>query len=428
MPPPHSRRGRLAKSPSKTPHRASRPAVKQSDSTLNSRLNSALRSPRGGKSSSSLLSNGSRASSCPTSAMSFRSSNHGRQRRLERNIGKRQLKAALKYGTRSQTHIPGRSKYVHNGITFIVDDVTKREITSFATALDLPLKTISRGMSENHNWARQQMKSQAETFAKSHSVILIDISGSMRNSDVQGSRTRLGAVWHALAEDYVRQRIESGNASVADVISVILMGNTATLHPYLHNVPTDWVTYNAILNIYKDGSIQPGGHACFRPALSMAERILSQYESSSCSLMLAIMSDGRPSDSAIYGGSLDQNKSAIAGYVASMSSKFGKRLTVSTVGMGSQNQFETLKLMTEEALNHESKGVFQVPSLSSSSIAAAISSIATSLTETQLDAASSRQVVRRMTRENRKMLPALTEVVDPKEFDVYMGDNVEHLE
>lgn len=428
MPPPRCRRGSLEKSPSKTPHRASRPSIKQSDSTLNSRLNSALRSPRGGKSSFSLLSNGSRVSSCPTSAMSFRSSNHGRQRRQERNIGKLQLKAALKYGTRSSTHVPGRSKYVHNGIIFIVDDITKQEVTSFATAMDLPLKTISSEMWENHEWARQQMKSQPETFAKSHSVILIDISGSMRNSDVQGSRTRLGAVWHALAEDYVRQRIESGNASLADVFSVILMGNTARLHPYLHNVPTDWITYNAILKIYKEGSIMPGGHSCFRPALSMAERILSQYESSPCFLMLTIMSDGRPSDSAIYGGSWEKNESAIAGYIATMSSRFGKRLTVSTVGMGSQNQFETLKTMTEEALNHESKGIFQVPSLSSSSIAGAISSIATSLTETQLDAASFRQVVRRMTRENRKMLPALTEVVDPKEFDIYMSDNVEHLE
>jgi hypothetical protein len=93
--------------------------------------------------------------------------------------------------------------------------------------------------------------------------------------------------------------------------------------------------------------------------------------------------------------------------------------------MGSANQFETLKKMIEEAENHESKGLFQVPSMSSSSIAAAISSIATSLTDTQTEMTNQR-LVRKMTRENRKMLPVLTEAVDPKDFRVYMGSAVEH--
>jgi len=358
--------------------------------------------------------------------MTFLPSNHGRQRREQRNIGVRQLKAALKHGTRTRTSVPGRSKYSFDGITFIVDDATKREITSFATALDLPLKSISPAMWDRNHWARRQMEICPDKFCKSHSVILVDTSGSMRNSDVQGSRTRLGAVWHALAEDYIRNRIETGNAGEADVISVILMGETARLHPYLHNAPTDWVTYNAVLNIYKEGSITPRGHGCYRPALSIAERILSQYDSSSCALVLAIMSDGRPSDSARYGGSWRESEQSIASYVASLSSRLGKRLTVSAVGMGSANQFDTLKIMTEEATNHESRGVFQVPSMSSSSIAAAISSIATSLTETQIGMDSQR-LVRKMTRENRKQLPMLTEVVDPADFDIYMGSNVEHM-
>lgn len=358
--------------------------------------------------------------------MSFLSSTHGRLRRQQRNIGKRQLQAALKHGRRSRTHVPGRSKYEHNGTTFIVDDKTKREITSFATALDLPLKTITLDTKQRHDAAKQQIETRSQQYCKSHSVILVDVSGSMRESDVQGSRTRLGAVWQSLAEDYIRNRIESGNAGGADAISIILMGETARLHPDLHNLPTDWITYNAILKIYKDGLITPHGHACYRPALSMAERILSQYESSPCELVLAVMSDGRPSDHARYGGSWQDNEKSITQYVSSISSRLGKRLTLSAVGMGSANQFDMLKTMTEEATNHESRGVFQVPSMSSSSIAAAISSIATSLTETLTDKTSANRMVRKMTRENRKQLPVFTEVVDPTDFSIYMGNDVEH--
>ena len=401
--------------------------IKTSDSSIDNLLSSALSTPRGSriKQSSSVLSRGSRAS-CPTSAMTFLPSNHGRQRREQRNIGVRALKAALKYGTRTRTSVPGRSKYIYNGITFIVNDATKREITSFATALDLPPRHISNAMYEKHAWARRQIHERPDEFCKSHSVILVDISGSMRNSDVQSARSRLGAVWHALCEDFIKNRIETGNAGAADAISIILMGETAQLHPYLHNVPTDWVTYNQVLEIFRDGRITPRGHGCYRPALAMAEKILTQYDSSSCALVLAIMSDGRPSDSALYGGSYDDNTKSIASYVASLSSKLGKRLTVSAVGMGSANQFETLKTMTEEAENHESKGLFQVPSMSSSSIAAAISSIATSLTETQTDMTSQR-MVRKMIRENRKQLPVLTEAVDPKDFCIYMEDDVKHM-
>jgi hypothetical protein len=357
--------------------------------------------------------------------MSFLSSNHGQLRRHQRNIGKRQLKAALKYGTRTPSSSRGCSKYSYNGITFIVNDNTKREVTSFATPLDLPWKDISPTQWQRHASARQQMRTQAKTFCKSHSILLVDMSGSMRNSDVQGSRSRLGAVWYSIAQDFIKNRIDTGNAGEADAISVILMGETAKFHPLLHFVPTDWVTYNAVLKIFKEGSIMPHGHGCYRPALEIAESVLSQYESSSSALMLAIMSDGRPSDSSIYRQSVEKGTKSIMASIASLSSKFGKRLTVCAIGMGSANQFETLKKMTEEAENHESKGLFQVPSMSSSSIAAAISSIATSLTDTQT-AMTRQQFVRKMIRENRKMLPILTEAVDPKDFRVYMGSAVEH--
>lgn len=402
-------KGPAEKPPSKIPQRASR-------------LNCKLRPVK--KSSSLLSQDSSKTSSCPTSALSFLSSTHGKLRRIQRNIGLRQLKAALKHGIRTPTSVPGRSRYSYNGITFIVDDATKREVTSFSTTLDLPLKHISSAEWERHRWARRQMRTQAKTFCKSHSILLVDTSGSMRNSDVQGSRSRLGAVWLAIAEDYIKNRIDTGNAGEADAISIILMGETATFHPFLHFAPTDWVTYNDVLKIYKEGSITPRGHGCYKPALDLAESVLTQYNSSSCALVLAVMSDGRPSDSRVYRQSMDDGTRSITASIASLSSKFGKQLTVSAIGMGSANQFETLKKMIEEAENHESKGLFQVPSMSSSSIAAAISSIATSLTDTQTEMTNQR-LVRKMTRENRKMLPVLTEAVDPKDFCVYMGSAVE---
>lgn len=71
----------------------------------------------------------------PTSAVTVLSSLHGRARRAERAIEKRDLQAAVKYGTRTRSlNQRGRCnyKFVFKGIVYITDATCRNEITSWA--------------------------------------------------------------------------------------------------------------------------------------------------------------------------------------------------------------------------------------------------------------------------------------------------------
>ena len=71
-----------------------------------------------------------------TSAVTVLSSAHGRQRRMERDIGKRDLQAAVKYGKREpgypcpRTGAP-RWMYTFADIVYVTDASGREEITSW---------------------------------------------------------------------------------------------------------------------------------------------------------------------------------------------------------------------------------------------------------------------------------------------------------
>eukprot|EP00592_Proboscia_alata_P013973 CAMPEP_0194385646 /NCGR_PEP_ID=MMETSP0174-20130528/81473_1 /TAXON_ID=216777 /ORGANISM="Proboscia alata, Strain PI-D3" /LENGTH=83 /DNA_ID=CAMNT_0039173971 /DNA_START=15 /DNA_END=263 /DNA_ORIENTATION=+ len=75
-------------------------------------------------------------SEVPLEAITVLSSEHGRERRLQRNIAIKDLQAAIKYGKK----IPGFKRpdgretwmYTHAGITYVTDSTSKKEITSWA--------------------------------------------------------------------------------------------------------------------------------------------------------------------------------------------------------------------------------------------------------------------------------------------------------
>ena len=169
----------------------------------------------------------------PTSAVDFLESSHGRERRHQRQIGVRDLQAAVKYGIRQpadrcrKTRNP-RSKFTYNGVVYIVDDVTKQEVTSYNSSRDLQPKQITDSDRSRHIASKEKIQKD-KTSWKSHTIIVVDKSGSMRNSDVRGSRTRLGAVWLSIAEDFIDNRLRTCNAGDQDVVSIILMGQTAQL-------------------------------------------------------------------------------------------------------------------------------------------------------------------------------------------------------
>ncbi len=70
--------------------------------------------------------------------------------------------------------------------------------------------------------------------------------------------------------------------------------------------------------------------------------------------------------------------------------------------------------------------------MSCASIGRSISSVATSLTKTQTELFSQngreQRRIRTLIRENRRLIPLLTEVVSKDEFNIYMNSDVQHYE
>ena len=188
----------------------------------------------------------------PTSAVDFLESSHGRERRQQRQIGVRDLQAAVKYGVRQpagrcRKTRNTRSKFTYNGVVYIVDDVTKQEVTSYNSIRDLQPKLITDLDRSRHKAALERIQNDKASW-KSHTIIIVDKSGSMRMSDVRGSRTRLGAVWLSIAEDFIDNRLRTCNAGDQDVVSIILMGQTAQL--LIQEWPTGDSLTHSLTNLF----------------------------------------------------------------------------------------------------------------------------------------------------------------------------------
>lgn len=410
-----------------------------------------------------------------TSAIPLSFTNHGHQRRQERQIPIRDVQAAIKYGKATpHDSNPNVMIYTHNGLKHVVDKSTSRLITTMVSTIPLDFKKVTSQDMNRHKRAIQfihkkglvdqvvkpehvlssDSKSQSITNSnnsatpfqwKSHSVLIVDRSGSMRNSDVSGCRTRLGAVWMSIAQDFVNHRIESGIAGDQDVVTIILMGTRSKI--LIDRWPTNVVLYNRIVQLFRDSEkadekyarrercnpdwIRPCGHGCYGPSLALAEKVINDVDDSSSILQLLILSDGKPSDSYILN---DKNANdSIKNIVGNMASKYGRRFNFAAIGMGNMKDYDCLKAMTECAKDYGAHlSSFQVPAMSCAKIGAAMSSVATTLTQCQTklngNANGVRKRIRPCYRESTKSIPILTEWVDDQEFDIYASDAVERYE
>lgn len=423
-----------------------------------------------------------------TSAITFHETNHGRERRLQRAVPTRDIQEAMKYGRKIQhPHNPNLLIYKHNGKEHIVTRDSSSLVTTMVKTIHLNRKYVTERERYEHDQAlahihgirnvehkcnfnstnMRKLKSevgvddeeeddyfdtnQGSTKWMSHSVIIVDRSGSMGKSDVNGSRTRFSAVWLSLAQDYIEQRMNAGSAGLYDVVSIVLMGEKAKL--LIDRWPTSKVLFNKIVDLFYESEradqiwknpkrmrhdqailktlVRPFGHGCYGPSLLLAEKLLEKNDDESCALSLLLLSDGRPSDWSVFKQDREESRKILKEATGRMASKFGRRLTFSTIGMGSRTEFETLEALVEAARDFGGNGSFSVPSLSSAAVGRAISSVASSLTATQTEIklrGQSQRRVRPCIRENKKLIPLLTEAVTADEFDIYMNDDVEHYE
>ena len=335
---------------------------------------------------------------CRTSAVTILSSVHGRLRRAQRSIEKIDLQAAVKNG-KKERGLPcprtgeGRWKYTFADVVYITDESSRQEITSWPSpgaGLDFELYPITRNMKLLHEYACSKIRTDSSSWT-SHTVMIVDQSGSMRITDVAGGATRSDAVWLTLATDFVASQLETKQAKATDVVSIVGMNQVGTL--LVDRQPTDWILFNRLIGLLH--TEEPKSDGNYLPALKMAEKILRDTTASSCALMLLVLSDGKPSDhlsSRIFSPELrapkilhsDKIQLRTNPCIDALVSQFGRRLAIHTISFaGPSEDFAVLRAMAARPALYGCAGKFQAPSLTPESLGLVISELASSLTSSK---------------------------------------------
>jgi hypothetical protein len=370
------------------------------------------------------------ATSIRTSAITFVETEHGRLRRKQRGINKKDLQAARKYGIRYGTHPRPNgdeaAMYVYKDITYIVNEVTGEEVTCYAKPLELEEVPLTADMHAEYTKARRNIQDDLDCWT-SNSVLVVDTSGSMKHADVWGTRTRLAAVWVSIALDFLAGRLETGEGGLTDVISVVTLGETSKV--IFEEEPCSWVLYNKLVRLYSETLVVPRGHGPFLPSLKQAEMLLLRNPNAACAVSLTFLSDGRPSDAATgYGMDKEVCFQIIEDTVGNLAKQFGRRLTFKAVAIGDYDDFDMLKRMVDAADDYGAHAHFCLPSMTSSALGDVFTSVATSISSTQLeltDAKSKKQrQVRSILRESRSKAGQVISRVSDHDFWIYSLDNV----
>ena len=378
-----------------------------------------------------------------TDLVTVLSSAHGRQRRSERLISKRDLQAAVKYGERAPSYTDKgelRWMYTFRGIVYITDETSRHEITSWplpAFGFDVPLVDITQRMLRAHRAAKRALGNPASWT--SHTVAVVDQSGSMRNTDVDGGATRSDAVWLTLALTWVDAEIKAGNRTSTDVMSVVSMRNNSEV--VVDAEPVDWILFNKLVGLLRESKPTQGGN--YLAAIDLAERCLMRNTMGSCATALLFFSDGRPSErmprvqpsrsckTTKYTpkDSRDARDKMLASRIGQLASRFGRRLTVGSIGFADPSEeFSTLQAMTKACEDYGCQATFHKPSLTAESLQSILSNLSSTLTTTKTEltelGGSKQRTVRDVKRESYSQIKLGETHVNESDWWIYKGPSV----
>lgn len=273
-----------------------------------------------------------------------------------------------------------RWKYTWAGIVYITDASSTVEVTSYAESIEIPTAELTSDDVAEHEASKERIR-RDPSLCTSHTVIVVDQSGSMRTSDVFDFKNRSQAVFGMLALDFVAKQRLSGEASATDVVSLVLMHDEAEVA--FEREPMGLILYNKFVDLHNNGV--PRSHGNFLPALELAQSLLEEECHGSCAMSLLFLSDGKPSDPTekLY-PSGPPREELIASEVASLAESFGQQLSVSTLGFANRDQdFSVLEKMAKAAQDAGASGEFHRPELSSAGLGTAIARTVSSLTATR---------------------------------------------
>jgi hypothetical protein len=169
---------------------------------------------------------------------------HGRKRRLLRQIEKTDIEDCLAFGIKEPS-IKGRWKYTYNEVVLILDPSNTIEITSFIMPLEMERAEYDNYYVEEQTEAKRAI-TEDKSVCASHTIIVMDMSGSMRRADVANFETRYKAVVSTIASEYIASQLIRNQVKNSDVVTIIRMGTESDV--LIEREPVSWVLYNMVLD------------------------------------------------------------------------------------------------------------------------------------------------------------------------------------
>ncbi len=164
----------------------------------------------------------------------------------------------------------------------------------------------------------------------------------------------------------------------------------------------------------------PKGHGFFLPSLTVAGDLLNWNSNASCAAALIFLSDGARSDKGPRRRESIIKKSRVTRQVI--------RTSFNTIGIGDRDDFSMLQDMVEAAKDYGATAALKLPSITTSSLGTTFSSIATSLTTSQMEMTcidtSKQREVRKVVRESMSKARECLTRINKKDFLVYGMDEV----
>lgn len=295
-----------------------------------------------------------------TEQLTLLSTLHGRARRQLRDLTKHDLKTVVKYGIKTKGKVVNgaqRWMFEYGNTVVITDPSCKTEITSYNKAINIERAFITEEMLNNHNEAVRILREDPH-LCTTHSIIVVDQSGSMKECDVNFFRSRSDASYGTLALDYIAEQLyQMGDEFSVDAVTIIEMKQKGCV--IVDREPLDWILFNKVLDRITTAS--PSSHGNYVNSLALVERIIKRDLALFADLdaddipafMLLFISDGKPSD--CHGKHTTMRQAIVARLARALQSK----LTFIGMGIGATgSDFEQLHLMVDTAKEHGAESQF----------------------------------------------------------------------
>ena len=309
---------------------------------------------------------------------------HGRKRRLLRRIEKTDIEDCLAFGIKEPS-IKGRWKYTYNEVVLIMDPTNTTEITSFVMPLEMERAEYDNYYVDEHNEAKKAII-QDKTVCASHTIIVMDMSGSMRRADVANFVTRYKAVVSTIASEYIAFQLIRHQVKNSDVVTIIRMGTESDV--LIEREPISWVLYNMVLDLrFK----RPDFHGNYIPALEKTKELFDKYDHPNVALCMFFLSDGKSSDSYCCKGlNHALSETYISDELRTIAQQYGSRLSTNFIGFGPYTgpyDFEILEKLSEISEEYGCVSQFIHSKLDSTILKDSINSSAKRLSETRISLA-----------------------------------------